>query len=159
MARFEHTIEIECPVDDVFAFVTQPQNYRRWQASLREVRPHFAGPLRVGGQATEVRRFLGREMETTWTCTEHEPSRRSTIESDDGPVPFCGTFTLSPTKRGTRFTWTVETRGAAARLAGPIAGRITKRELAKNSAHLKQILERGRGVSRRTTVAPGRAER
>jgi carbon monoxide dehydrogenase subunit G len=141
MATYSHTIEIGAPRDEVFAFVTDPANYPRWQPSLVEVRPHAPGPLSVGSEATEVRRFLGREVETTWTCVEHEPNRRSAIVCDEGPVPFTGTFVLEPLGRRTRFTWTVETRGAASRLGGPLVGRATKRELEANSSRLKELLE------------------
>src|SRR5918997_4738480 len=141
MATYEHTVEIARPRDEVFAFVTDPSNYPRWQPSLVEVRPHRKGPLRVGSEATEVRRFMGREVETTWTCVEHEPCTRTAIECTDGPVPFRGTFELEPAEGGTRFTWTVETWGAAARLAGPLAGLATKRELAANAGRLRQLLE------------------
>ncbi len=88
-----------------------------------------------------MRRFFGREVETTWTCVEHEPVSRSTIEADDGPVPFRGTFVLEPSGGGTRLTWTVLTRGAASRLGGPLVGRATRRELEANARRLKEILE------------------
>jgi len=144
MPTYEHTVEIARPVDEVFAFVTEPENYPKWQPSILELRPHRPGRLRVGSEATEVRRLLGREVETTWTCTEHAPPRRSTIESGDGPVPFRGTFTLDAIDGGTRFTWTVETRaGGAVRLAGPLVGRATRRELEENTDRLKRILEGG----------------
>jgi carbon monoxide dehydrogenase subunit G len=143
MATYMHTVDIARPPEDVFDFITDPANYERWQPSLVEIRPHRRGPLRVGVEATEVRRFLGREMETTWTCVEHEPVRRSAIECDDGPVPFRGTFELEAAGAGTRFTWIVETRGAAARLGGPLVGVATKRELEANSKRLKKVLERG----------------
>lgn len=143
MALYEHTVEIARAPDEVFAFVTDPANYPRWQPSLVAIEPHSSGPLRVGSEATEVRRFLGREVETTWTCVEHEPLSRSAIETDDGPVPFRGTFIVEPAGRGTRFTWTVETRGAAARLGGPLVGRATRAELRASSGRLKQLLERG----------------
>jgi carbon monoxide dehydrogenase subunit G len=146
MSTYAHTVEIGRPPEEVFAFVTEPANYPRWQPSLLEVRPHSHGPLRVGSEATEVRRFLGRELETTWTCVEHEPSRRSAIESDDGPVPFRGTFLLEPAGGGTRFTWTVETRGAASRLGGPLVGRATRRELETNADRLKRLLEGARAA-------------
>jgi carbon monoxide dehydrogenase subunit G len=142
MATYEHTVEIARPRKQVFAFVTDPANYPCWQPSLVEIRPHAPGPLRLGSEATEVRRFLGREVETTWTCVEHEPDERSAIESDDGPVPFKGTFVLEARGRRTRFTWIVETRGPAARLGGPLVGRTTRRELRENSASLKELLER-----------------
>ena len=141
MALFQHTIEIQRPVAEVFAFITEPANYPRWQPTLMAIEPHSPGPLRVGSTATEVRRFLGREMQTTWTCVEHEPLTRSAIESHDGPVPFRGTFDLEPVDGATRFTWTVETRGAATRLAGPLVGRATRRELEASSGRLKELLE------------------
>ena len=142
MATYEHTVEIARPRDEVFAFVTDPANYPRWQPSLLEVRPQSRGPLRVGSEATEVRRFMGREVETTWTCVEHEPHSRSTIECADGPVPFRGTFVLEALGSRTRFTWIVETRGAAARLGGPLVGAATRRELEANVGRLKELLER-----------------
>jgi carbon monoxide dehydrogenase subunit G len=141
MALYRHTVQIERAPPEVFAFVTDPANYPRWQPSLVEVRPHSRGPLRVGSEATELRRFLGREVETTWTCVEHEPVSRSAIETDDGPVPFRGTFKLEPFGGGTRLTWSVETWGAASRLGGPLVGRATRRELEANARRLKQLLE------------------
>jgi carbon monoxide dehydrogenase subunit G len=141
MAVYEHTVEIARAPEEVFAFVSDPANYPQWQPSLVAIEPHRPGPLRVGREATEVRRFLGREIETTWTCVEHEPHSRSAIECDQGPVPFKGTFVLEPADRGTRFTWTVETRGPAARLGGPLVGRATRAELEGNSGRLKELLE------------------
>jgi len=144
VARYQETVEIARAREDVFAFVTEPANYPLWQPSLVEIRPGSRGPLQVGSEASEVRRFLGQEVETSWTCVEHEPFSRSTIESDDAVVPFRGTFELEPSDAGTRFTWIVETRGTASRLGGPLVGRATKRELEANTWRLKQILEGGR---------------
>jgi carbon monoxide dehydrogenase subunit G len=142
MSTYKHTVEIRRPPEEVFAFVTDPAAYPRWQPSLVSVEPSAPGPLRLGREATEVRRFLGRELETTWTCVEHRPCTRSAIECDDGAVPFRGTFELEPSGAGTKFTWTVETWGAAARLGGPLAGLATKRELAVNAGRLKALLEK-----------------
>lgn len=144
MATHEYTVHINRRPEQVFAFVTDPANYVRWQPSLIDVQPHFRGSLRAGSEATELRRFLGREMRTTWRCVEHVPVTRSTIESDRGPVPFRGTFLLEPSGGGTRFTWIIETRGAASRLGGPVVAEATRRELAANSERLKALLENGR---------------
>jgi uncharacterized protein YndB with AHSA1/START domain len=142
MSTYAYSVEIQRPPEEVFAFLTDPAGYPRWQPSLVSVQPHSPGPLELGSRATEVRRFLGRELETTWTCVEHRPCTRSSIECSDGPVPFRGTFELEPSPGGTSFTWTVETRGAAARLGGPVAGLATRRELAANAGRLKELLER-----------------
>lgn len=88
MSTYSHTVRIGRPLDEVFAFVTDPAANPRWQPRLVRVEPHRPGRLRMGSEATEVRRFLGRELEATWTCVEHEPCTRSAIECAEGPVPF-----------------------------------------------------------------------
>jgi hypothetical protein len=93
---------------------------------------------------TETRRFLGRTMETTWVCTEHHPGRRSVIESDEGPVPFRGTWELEADGEVTVFTWTLETGGLAARLANAVAARIARQELTEDALRLKRLLEQNR---------------
>jgi hypothetical protein len=141
---YEHTIDIDCPVRDVFAFISQPENFPRWQSSLLEIRRHGRGPLRPGSEVTEVRVFMGRKMETTWTCTEHEDCTRSSIEDDEGPVPFRGTFELEPRGQSTRFRWTIETAGPRGiKVPGAIVGVAVKRELAANCERLKELLEKG----------------
>lgn len=155
MPHFEHTVEIARPVREVFAFVTEPLNYPRWQPSLVEVHPHRRGSLRPGTEVTEVRRFLGREMETVFTCTRCEPPELVTIESPDGPVPFRATFALAPAGRATCFTWSLETRGAVARLAGPVGARATRGELERNATRLKALLE---GERAQLARASGRRE-
>jgi uncharacterized protein YndB with AHSA1/START domain len=141
MATFEHTAQIDRPVGEVFAFLTEPSNLPRWQMSLIAVRPHRRGPLRPGVEVTETRRFLGRTLETTWICTEHHPGRRSVIESDEGPVPFRGIWELEAGGGATVFTWTLETGGLAARLASAATARLARQELATDTLRLKRLLE------------------
>jgi carbon monoxide dehydrogenase subunit G len=143
LKRYEHTIEIERTPEEVFAFISEPYNFPLWQESLLEIRD-ANGPLRVGREVTEVRSFMGRKMETTWTCTEHEPFTRSSIEDDEGLVPFKGTFELESSGSGTSFTWTVETPGPRGiKVPGAIVGRMVKRQLATDSERLKELLEAG----------------
>jgi hypothetical protein len=44
----------------------------------------------------------------------------------------------------TRFTWTLETGGLAARLANAVAARIARQELAEDALRLKWLLEQNR---------------
>ena len=144
MKRYEHSIEIERPVEEVFDFISRPENFPLWQESLLEIRREAEGPLRVGSEVTEVRSFMGRRMETTWTCTEHEPCERSSIEEDEGLVPFKGTFELEALGGSTLFTWTVETPGPRGiKVPGAIVGRMVPRQLAVDSERLKELLEGG----------------
>ena len=144
MKRYEHSIEIERPVEEVFDFITHPENFPLWQESLLEIRREAEGPLRVGSEVTEVRSFMGRKMETTWTCTEHEPCERSSIEENEGLVPFKGTFELEALGENTLFAWTVETPGPRGiKVPGAIVGRMVRRQLAVDSERLKELLEGG----------------
>jgi len=144
LKRYEHSIEIERPVEEVFDFISRPENFPLWQESLLEIRREAEGPLRVGSEVTEVRSFMGRRMETTWTCTEHEPCERSSIEEDEGLVPFKGTFELEALGGSTLFTWTVETPGPRGiKVPGAIVGRMVRRQLAVDSERLKELLEMG----------------
>ncbi len=144
MKRYEHSIEIERTVEEVFDFISHPENFPLWQESLLEIRREAKGPLRVGSQVTEVRSFMGRKMETTWTCTEHDPCERSSIEEDEGLVPFKGTFELEALGESTLFTWTVETPGPRGiKVPGAIVGRMVRRQLAVDSERLKELLEDG----------------
>jgi len=144
LKRYEHSIEIERPVEEVFDFISRPENFPLWQESLLEIRREAKGPLRVGSEVTEIRRFMGRKMETTWTCTEHEPCERSSIEEDEGLVPFKGTFELEALGGSTLFTWTVETPGPRGiKVPGAIVGRMVRRQLAVDSERLKELLEGG----------------
>ncbi len=144
MKRYEHSIEIERPAEEVFEFISHPENFPLWQESLLEIRREAKGPLRVGSQVTEIRSFMGRKMETTWTCTEHEPCERSSIEEDEGLVPFKGTFELEDLDGVTLFTWVVETPGPRGiKVPGAIVGRMVKRQLAADSERLKELLEMG----------------
>ncbi len=58
MATHQHTVEIERPIAEVFAFVTEPENYPKWQPSLLEVRPHAtaSGPDTDHAEGVPARR-------------------------------------------------------------------------------------------------------
>ena len=66
------------------------------------------------------------------------------IESDEGPVPFRGIWELEAAGEATRFTWTLETGGLAARLASAVTARLAREELAANTLRLKELLEHNR---------------
>ena len=60
MSKIERTIVIDRPNDEVFRFVHEPRNDASWQTTLIESTQLDGGPLGVGTQLRERRRFLGR---------------------------------------------------------------------------------------------------
>jgi uncharacterized membrane protein len=153
MPNVEEDILIGRPAEDVFAFVTDPQNDRLWSSTAVERRVESGGPIEVGSRIHAVDKFLGRRIESTFEVTEHEPSRRSAIRFVSGPIPAEGTYTLEPANGGTRFRWGLE---APPGLGGLYLGRFTdplvtwmfRRRVQGDLRKLKQVLESGQPGAR-----------
>jgi uncharacterized protein YndB with AHSA1/START domain len=72
----EHTVVIKRPVEEVFAFVTDPNNDPLWQMTILGTEQTSEGPVDVGTTLRNTAKFLGRRIETTMEATENEPPRR-----------------------------------------------------------------------------------
>jgi carbon monoxide dehydrogenase subunit G len=143
MPRVEESVVIHRPPEDVFEFVTTPENDVRWSSTAVERKRE--GPIEVGSRIGAVDKFLGRRIESEIEVTEHEPPRRSAILLR-GPINARGSYDLEPADGGTRFRWILD---ADAGLGGLYLGRITdplvtavfRRRVRRDLAQLKQVLE------------------
>lgn len=144
MTRFEHSVTIERPLEEVWAYVIDPANDPVWQGAIVEVRRGAGVPLGVGSEIEEVSQFLGRRFEITFVVTEHEPMRRSAVRTTSGPVAATGCYTFEETEGGTRFTMEgdVDAHGLF-KLAEPVFARLARREWEHGAATLKDLLESG----------------
>jgi carbon monoxide dehydrogenase subunit G len=145
MPRVDEEIVIDRPPEDVFEFVTTPENDLEWISTAVERRREGEGPIEVGSRIRAVDKFLGRRIESTLEVTEHEPPTRSSIELR-GQITARGTYTVEPTGEGTRFRWSLE---ADPGLGGLYLGRITdplvtwvfRRRIQGDLRRLKSALE------------------
>jgi uncharacterized protein YndB with AHSA1/START domain len=148
MPRVEEEIVIDRPAEDVFAYVTTPENDREWVSTAVERYREKEGPIGVGSRIRAVDKFLGRRIESTLEVTEHEPNTRSAIDLT-GPISASGTYLLQPEDGRTRFRWVLD---AEAGLGGLYFGRITdplvtfvfRRRVRSDLRRLKDALERNR---------------
>jgi len=83
--RFSNTITIERPVHDVFAFVSDLENVRKWNYAIVETRKTPDGPPGVGTTYRQVR-SVPRRSEETLRVTELEPDRHFAVHGDLGPL-------------------------------------------------------------------------
>ena len=145
MPRVEEMISIERSPEEVFAFVTTPENDRLWVSTAVERHREPQGPIGVGSRIRAVDRFLGRRIESVFEITEHEPNIRSSIRLE-GPIAARGSYLLEPLEGRTLFRWVLE---ADAGLGGLYLGRITdplvtflfRRRLRFDLRRLKNVLE------------------
>jgi hypothetical protein len=146
MPHVEEDIVIARPPEDVFEFVTSPENDRLWSSTAVERRVEGNEPIRVGTRINAVDKFLGRRIESVFEVTEHEPNRRSGIRFVSGPIRAEGSYALEPVDGGTRFRWTLD---APPGLGGLYLGRVTdpvvtwifRRRLQRDLRQLKTVLE------------------
>jgi carbon monoxide dehydrogenase subunit G len=135
---YEHELEIERPPDDVYAFLSDPENLPRWQSEVLEVRRESDTRFR------EVRTFVGRRIESTLEVTAAEPGREFSLRSASGPVRFSVRHLVEPAGEGrTRLRVVGDTEGAGGlfKLGGPLLRRAAQRRFQEDFARLKALLE------------------
>ena len=142
MFKLEVSEVINRPVEDVFAFVSNPKNDSLWQSDTVETEITSEGPIGVGTTYRDISGFLGRRIETIFEITEYEENAKIGQKATTGPIPVDATITFESAEDGTKvnFTATGEA-GGFFKLAEPLVNRIAQRSWTANYANLKDLLE------------------
>jgi uncharacterized protein YndB with AHSA1/START domain len=141
----ELSIDVDRPPSEVFAYLTDADRLTEWQSSAIEAQ--WQGERARGSRIREVRRFLGRRLETELEVTEYEPDRRFALKAVSGPVPFSVSHVLEPRDGGTRLAFVGDGEpGGFFKLAEPVVARVAERQFKNDFETLKDILE-GRAPS------------
>jgi uncharacterized protein YndB with AHSA1/START domain len=145
------TVRIHRPVDEVFAFVTDPANFPRWAGALvTAARQTSPGPMRAGATFHQTNKLLIRRFQTDFVVTAYEPPRRFEYRSTTGPIQFIGHYTFAADGDGARFTSVDDTQlGGLLRLLAPLLQPIAQRQIETNLGNIKRILETPRPAPRR----------
>ena len=67
-------------------FLPTPENETKWQPDLLSAKLTSNGPVGVGAEGCDVRKFMGKETVTTWRVTEFVPNRKMTFKVIAGPT-------------------------------------------------------------------------
>jgi uncharacterized protein YndB with AHSA1/START domain len=142
--HFENTITIERPIEEVFEYVSTPENDPTWvSASLRNQRSS-PGPMRVGTTTEEDVKFLGRMSRYTWEITEYEPPISIAYRATSGLLPGAAVrLRLEPVEGGTRLTHSVdlEPGGVYFKAMAPFMPWMAQRLLDSMDRTLKDLME------------------
>jgi uncharacterized membrane protein len=142
MLKLEISTVINRPVEEVFAFVSNPENFPKWISSSSEVRITSEGPIGVGTTFRPVVTFLGRRMEGESEVTEYEPNRRYVEKTISGPFPVENSMTFERIEGGTRVSLTsMAEPGGFFKLAEPLLVGLVKRQFEADLARLKDLME------------------
>ena len=144
MVKIEYGVEINRPIEEVFAFLADHENDTRWRSGLIEWKRISEGPTGVGSTSSEVLQFMGRRMETSFEVTEYEENVRIGFKTTSGPVPMEGLYSLERAEGGTKLAFTVQGEaGGFFKLAEPILATMVKRQIETDFNNLKDLLEAG----------------
>jgi uncharacterized protein YndB with AHSA1/START domain len=140
MLRLEVEVVINRPLEEVWAYVIDPDKIPEWDSAVLEAKASEV-PLRKGSTVTMVGKFLGKRFETTLEITDLVPLKTYSVKATT-PVPFEATNTFERVGGGTRIREAVqgETRGFF-KIGDPIFMRILKRQSEGDFETLKELLE------------------
>ncbi len=139
MIRFENTVEIDRPIEEVFPFIANFENIPRWNYYVLDVKQISGGFPGVGTIYHQVRKDDAQDFE----IVDLQPYHKVAVRTTGSTPAFERVFTFEETPTGTRLidVWELDT-GLNQLVEQLGAGRI-KAAVADNLGKLKQLLESG----------------
>lgn len=142
MFRIHASIQINRPVEDVFAFVTDPARIPDWQPAIQEITDISSRKPGVGTKFIEKGRLGLVKTAIVWEIIDFEPNVSCTFRSDSFLATTEVTFLVSEIDGRTLY----EAAQKAApkglfKLAEPLLERQTLRQRRTYMADIKRILE------------------
>ena len=108
MPAAERSIVIARPVEEVFAFFTDPANDPRWRSGVASI--EASRPLAVGTVVSQrVKVPGGRSVAADIEVTAYHPHREYSFKGVSGPVRPVGRYLFEPVEGGTRVTFSLAT--------------------------------------------------
>ncbi len=142
MVRFEFSVEVDRPVEEVFAYLIDPDKLPEWQSMVLEARQETPGAMGPGTRVRDVRKFLGRRFETTAEVTAFEPNKRVDFKAVSGPIPFQVGHMIEDLNGATRINVVAQGEpGGFFKLAEPLVGAQAERQFKNDYSTLKDLLE------------------
>ena len=142
MAKIEESVEIRCPIDNVFTYSTDAKTWPKWQP-FPEAEQTSPGPMGIGTTTRGTIRMMGLTMKWTAKVMEYELNRKFGKNVSSGPIAIEQHNTYDPVEEGTKFTIVYDVKvGGLMKLFSPILIILIHRGLKKALTNLKGILEK-----------------
>ncbi|MFN2582572.1 MAG: SRPBCC family protein [Candidatus Dormibacteria bacterium] len=141
MPEASNSVVIDRPVADVFVFLGNAENDRRWRSGVVELQ-------RVSGEGVGTRYHQvvsgpgGRKVNADIEIIEFTPNSRIAFRTTTGPVRPEGSYDLSPQDGGTKVTFKLSATvgGLKSLFMGSMVQKTMNNEVAALS-ELKRVLE------------------
>lgn len=144
MPTIDERITIKRPPEEVFAWMSDPENVALYSSNVQKFEQIEGDGLEVGARHACVVRVAGRTLEFTDEVTAVDAGKRFVSRSDDGPIPYSLDISVEPAPEGSTVVWHQETDsygGVFGKLADPIVTKMYTRDVRSNLENAKVLLE------------------
>ena len=141
----KHSIEINRPAEEVFAYLDQVDRHNEWQGQLVSTAIETDGPVRVGTRVVERRNVPGGARDFPYEITEHDRARKVSFRGTGGLIRPAGTYTVDPIgESSSRLTSELDLEGyGIGKLFAPLALRQADKQVSVDLKKFKELLESG----------------
>jgi len=139
--RNEVTLQIAKPVGDVFAFVDDTSQAPRWLSRCVSIQQTSPAPKGVG----TLLHYTHSSGTMDGSVTAYEKDSRLAMSYADRMFDVLIDFWFSAENGATtvRHATAIEPKNLIGKLMSPLIGRMTRRQMAKDTQTLKSLLENG----------------
>jgi len=144
MKKFDTSIIIQRPIEEVFAAATEFNRLPAWRSGLIDAAITSEGPIQSGATYRFNIKAMGKALETTGQIETYEPPAFYGWKATSGPFPMSGSIRCEAVAEGTRITDTLEAEpGGFFKLAEPLLMKQQRNQMEKDLKQLKDLLEGG----------------
>jgi hypothetical protein len=142
MLKFKTSVIIRCPIETVFAFVSNFENEPQYQKEVEKTIKITEGPIGVGTTFRDIVKVMGRRLESEYQIIEFEPSRKLAIKILKGQAPYTARLTFEEVEEGTRLDFDAYVYPTGwLKLAQPLLQPLLQKQFEGNYTRLKRLLE------------------
>jgi hypothetical protein len=144
MPQITGSIDIGCPVEDVFAYLKVPENNLEWEKGVIVNELTTEGPIAAGSKGRRVEKH-GMTDEGIWEITKYEENRTLVFEFESQKFYGEGSWELESADGGTRVSYGFLgiPKSFVFKLLMPIMMLMVRRQVRRDYEKLKQVLEAG----------------
>lgn len=146
MPVVEESVLISREPQEVFDYLSIPENNPLWDSTVAAARQLDDGPVTVGTRWSGTNKILGRRFDWTTEITEVHVPEVLASRSVEGKLHFTARYDLRPESGGTRLTYRIEAEsglgGMFGRFADPLVESAQGKALRANLARLAELLDR-----------------
>jgi hypothetical protein len=129
---------------EVFAYISEPENFPSWNSAVRRVRRTSGGESDVGARYVMERDLPAGPAQNELEVVGRDAPTEFAIRTTSGPTPFEYRYELSEVEGGTNLQFYAHVElGGVASILGPVARRAVKKGVDDNLRTLKHLLESG----------------